>query len=321
MITGGGVISSRPVGAKTVRKTLLDELTARYARLQEELIPLDERRKEIHLQFNEMLPAIWALESAEKASASTFDDGEETRKAHSLPPGATWTDQPSPTDPLIAKPIESKSPEELQKEYAWELGFLAASELRPLDESKSALWQQGWHDYHREEADHTQSLPASTVSAWTEAANAEMALDDFGEAMKAETFAVQIPVIPRAEIPPHIIGTEHDLGDFVVIEGQTYKVVEGALDRFMKLGGVVKWDGGECPVERGDEFAVLHRSGRIVNWDKYCLPFLKSNWLHDGTASDIIAYRITSQLVEKENGQDSVSERGGYAPVEGEQKP
>lgn len=61
--------------------SLLEELNERYKKLADEAGALDERRKELMLGMNELLPAIWALEADAEKAKHTFDDGEAYRKA------------------------------------------------------------------------------------------------------------------------------------------------------------------------------------------------------------------------------------------------
>ena len=59
----------------------------------------------------------------------------------------------------------------------------------------------------------------------------------------------------------------------------------------------VEWEGGECPVPRGELVDVVYRDGKTL----YCLPADEIHctsrdascifWLHDGDPSDIVRYR------------------------------
>ena len=51
--------------------------------------------------------------------------------------------------------------------------------------------------------------------------------------------------------------------------------------------GWIPWEGGECPVERGDVVRVKAKNGEI-DTDKAHFY----NWWHTGSSFDIVAYRV-----------------------------
>lgn len=61
--------------------------------------------------------------------------------------------------------------------------------------------------------------------------------------------------------------------------------------------GFTRHDGGKCPIEGGQEFAVFQRDGSIVNFDRYCTPYMDYNWQHINNPTDIIAYRVIPDQV------------------------
>lgn len=63
----------------------------------------------------------------------------------------------------------------------------------------------------------------------------------------------------------------------------------------------VEWAGGKCPVpatllveaKLRDGFIMIDRAGDWAGWNEPETPE-NSNWMHDGSKLDIIAYRVVS---------------------------
>lgn len=85
-------------------------------------------------------------------------------------------------------------------------------------------------------------------------------------------------------------------------------VLEGVLEDFKQPKipeGFTAWNGGECPVD-GDWLVEVRFRGVSVG-AKECADDLF--WAHDGSSSDIIAYRIISEPVQLTPAEKAVVER------------
>lgn len=63
----------------------------------------------------------------------------------------------------------------------------------------------------------------------------------------------------------------------------------GLFDRAADPDGWIKWNGGECPVDKATRVSVRIRGGK--SWDD--IRASSYRWFHSGTVGDIIAYRLT----------------------------
>jgi hypothetical protein len=57
-------------------------------------------------------------------------------------------------------------------------------------------------------------------------------------------------------------------------------------------GGWIKWDGGECPVDKEAVIQAIYRMESIDDFDDGVCNAGRFDWSHSGSRFDIIAYRI-----------------------------
>lgn len=95
-----------------------------------------------------------------------------------------------------------------------------------------------------------------------------------------------------------------DLDFYMADEGFTRQLIKDLQDSLEDetplKGRWIRWDGGECPVERGTLLNVRYRDGRInynVRADmlerELQRDASKSFWSHDGMTADIVAFQFS----------------------------
>ena len=56
--------------------------------------------------------------------------------------------------------------------------------------------------------------------------------------------------------------------------------------------GWIPWKGGVCPVQDGTKVDIRYRNGDDNGNESYCWCAEDHDWQHDGSAYDIVAYRV-----------------------------
>lgn len=94
---------------------------------------------------------------------------------------------------------------------------------------------------------------------------------------KHDTFGSPLPVEPASEIDD-----ESPRMQAIGQNGEMAEEVYAAID------GLIKWEGGICPVDPSFTVAYVMAAGDSTHYDNAG----KLRWLHTGRESDIVAYRI-----------------------------